>query len=295
MRTKAAKMKFSYVSNGTALVVLGMHRSGTSALAGVLGLVGADLPQDLMPPNPANPRGYFESMKAYRLNDALLASAGSAWDDWRAVNPDWYRSPRFDEYRARATEMLAQEFGSSRFFLLKDPRICRLLPFWKTALRDSGIRPLFICTHRPAQEVAASLSVREGWTYSHGLLLWLRHALDAEAYSRGEARVFVSYDMLLHDWRATLDRIAGALDLNWPVAPEAVAPSITAFLSNELRHFWAESAGPSTQLIGWVGEVQAIFDRMTRDDERMADRLRLDAIRAALLEATPMSINLPLA
>lgn len=56
----------------TALVVLGMHRSGTSALIGVLGLLGADLPQDLMPPTTANPRGYFESMKAYRLNDALL-------------------------------------------------------------------------------------------------------------------------------------------------------------------------------------------------------------------------------
>lgn len=59
-----------------ALIVLGMHRSGTSALAGVLAQMGCDLPQDLMPSTAFNPRGHFESLQVYHLNDAILASGG---------------------------------------------------------------------------------------------------------------------------------------------------------------------------------------------------------------------------
>jgi len=131
----------------TALIVLGMHRSGTSALAGVLAKMGADLPQDLMPANEFNPDGYFESLLAYKLNDALLGSAGSSWDDWHAVNADWYGSPRKQEYILRAQEMLAQEFGASSFFVLKDPRICRLVPFWNEVMEEGGITPRLHASH----------------------------------------------------------------------------------------------------------------------------------------------------
>lgn len=274
----------------TALVVLGMHRSGTSALAGVLGHMGADLPQELMPPNESNPHGYFESMKAYWLNDALLTSAGSSWDDWKPINPDWYQSPRRREYHDRATEMLGLEFGRSAFFVLKDPRVCRLLPFWKDVLHDNGIRPLFVCTHRHPQEVVASLARREGWSASQGLLLWLRHVLDAEAGSRGAPRVFVSYDMLLADWRQALARISKGLPLHWPVTPDSMAPMITGFLSDALRHFRASGAEAQQDplLDGWVGEVYAILECWAVSGESKTDHARLDAIRAAMQEAEPM-------
>ena len=83
----------------TAVLVLGMHRSGTSALAGTIGLLGCDLPTDLMPPTDANPKGYFEAYGAYFLNDAILESAGSAWHDWQEFNPRWMSSPKADDYK----------------------------------------------------------------------------------------------------------------------------------------------------------------------------------------------------
>ena len=220
----------------TAVIILGMHRSGTSALAGTLSHLGVDLPQDLMRPNPANPKGYFESQKAAMLNDALLKTAGSAWCDLHEVNPEWYLSPRYGEYMVRAAELLTEEFGTSAFFLLKDPRICRLLPFWRAVLDGQRIVPRFVCIHRHPQEVGASLSRREGWSASRGLLLWLRHVLDAEAGSRGAPRVLLSYDMLLSNWQQTVRQIGEGLNLHWPINPGAVADDVSAFLSESLRH-----------------------------------------------------------
>lgn len=271
-----------------ALVVLGMHRSGTSALAGVLGHMGCDLPQDLMPPTEANPRGHFESLKVYYLNDAILASAGSSWDDWTAFNEDWYLSPRFAEFRARAAEVLAEEFGRSSLIVLKDPRICRLLPFWKQVLADAGIRPLFVCTHRAPSEVAASLGRREGWPEARGHLLWLRHVLEAEAGTRGDERIFVSYDSLLSDWRATVQRIAEGLGLHLPRSLETAAPAIDDFLSAELRHFRPGDDRGAASLPDWIREPYRILDRWSAGGEATGDQAALDAIRAEVERAMPM-------
>lgn len=215
-------MTMTTASNTTlrrAIVVMGMHRSGTSALAGVLAKMGADLPQEIMPANGDNQKEYFESLKIFRLNDAILASAESFWDDWREFSPDWYLSQQKINYAARAAEVLDQEFSSSPFVVLKDPRMCRLLPFWIEVLGNDNVTPLFICTHRHPQEVSASSSLREGWSTSRGLYLWLRRVLDAEAGSRDMARVFVSYDMLLNDQEKLITRITERFKIGWPVNP----------------------------------------------------------------------------
>lgn len=274
----------------TALIVLGMHRSGTSAMAGVLAQMGCDLPRELMPPTDANPKGYFESNKAYHLNDALLASAGSCWDDSTVFNPDWYGSPRFAEYRQRAAKVVEEEFGGSGFFVLKDPRMCRLLPFWQQVLADLDVGPRYVCIHRHPREVAASLTRREGWSETVGFLLWLRHVLEAEAGSRGQPRSFVSYDMLLADWRGTVARIGEGLELNWPRHPDNAAHDIEEFLSGELRHFRAanEQMPQHSLAFGWVARAYEVLERWAVHGEQAADHAEFDALKAAFDEASPL-------
>lgn len=70
-----------------AVVVLGMHRSGTSALARILNLCGAYLPERLLPPRQQdNSKGYWEPMSVVQYNQRMLASLGCDWDrpdfDW---------------------------------------------------------------------------------------------------------------------------------------------------------------------------------------------------------------------
>lgn len=110
------------------LIVLGVHRSGTSAMPGLLGEMGCDLPKDLMPPNDMNEKGFFESNKITDLNEAILASAGMTWFDQNCFPEPWYSSPKFTEFRKLARAALQDEFAESSLFILKDPRICRLVP-----------------------------------------------------------------------------------------------------------------------------------------------------------------------
>jgi hypothetical protein len=138
-----------------------MHRSGTSALARLLGLFGADLPNRLMEPNFANTKGYWESPDIVGIHDDMLATLGSSWDDTSEFPLDWLRSAAAESFKLRLRHAFEEAFGNSRLPLLKDPRICRFVPLWVSILDDMGIQPLFVLPVRSPLEVATSLRVRE--------------------------------------------------------------------------------------------------------------------------------------
>jgi hypothetical protein len=273
-----------------ALVVLGMHRSGTSALAGVLAQLGCDLPNHLIPANEFNEKGYFESLRIYNLNDAILASGGSSWDDWQTFNPDWIDSPRADEFLERGTQVLADEFGASRLFVLKDPRICRLMPFWHQLFESNDIHPFFLHCHRNPIEVANSLEHRENWPFTYGLLLWLRHVLEAEYHSRGRDRHFTSYDRVLQSWAAVMARLQSKAGIKFPRFSDSVGEEVDAFLSPNLRHNVEakENISANPLLSKWISRTFEILERWSDTGEQPDDFPELDTIRTEFNAAAPM-------
>jgi hypothetical protein len=272
-----------------AIVVLGMHRSGTSALTRVLNLLGCDLPKTLMGPSKANEAGHWESQAIWQLNDKLLRSAGSFWHDWQAFNPGWLKSPRAAEFHDEALTTLSNEFGTSRLFALKDPRICRLSDFWLPILEEFDAKPFVILPLRNPLEVAASIAKRDGFDPSIGHLLWLRHVLDAERATRGRPRVFVSYDGLMNGWRVTIERVQATLGFMLPKLPEASAGEIETFLSEALHHERATPAGVTDNpgLSNWLRESFTVLDNWARQGEKAADFAVLDRIGAAFDAAVP--------
>ena len=273
-----------------AILVAGMHRSGTSALARVLTLAGCALPRTLVQPKPDNVTGFWESQAVVDLNEEILAAVDSSWDDWRPFPRDWHASPAAGAFRERARELLRQEFGDSRLFVLKDPRICRLLAFWIEAVRACEAKPLVAVTVRSPLGVAASLEARNGIDPFVGYLSWLRHVLDAEAGSRGLPRVFVRYESLLSEPHAALDRIRRTLGIEWPNRSSPTARTdIDAFLSPELRHHRSgdDEVASNPHISGWIRATFAIVERWTRDDSREEDEHELDRTGAAFEDATP--------
>jgi hypothetical protein len=95
---------------GKAILVLGMHRSGTSVVSGAMVRLGAAAPRTLMPATHDNMRGYWESTRIVYFNEELLASAGSTWDDWRAIDARWYLSSVAGDFRARAIQTSSGEY-----------------------------------------------------------------------------------------------------------------------------------------------------------------------------------------
>ena len=226
-----------FPSRKSALIVLGMHRSGTSPMTRVLNLLGGDLPSNLMPPAPGdNELGFWEPDDIVRIHDELLSSAGSSWDDVSPFPESWYGSNVVDGFRERILHILERDFSRSAIFVLKDPRICRLLPFWLTLLEQFGADPRFIIVIRNPLEVAASLKARNHFLPSKSILLWLWHLLEAERETRGRKRSFTFYEDLLEDWSDVAARVSKELDIPWPRLSHETSVRIEEFLSSSHRH-----------------------------------------------------------
>ena len=265
-----------------------MHRSGTSACTRTISLLGADLPTNLMPPQPGNNEaGFWESLDIYQLNDEILASGGSRWDDWLSFNPDWFLGGGGKHFKKSALAILEHDFGNSSLFVLKDPRVCRLLPFWLEVLRSVNAIPKCLIPIRNPLDVAASLRSRDGFSPVKSHALWLRHMLDAEYYSRSLQRTFLRYDDLLADWRLAVARFTDKLDLRWPRRSATAEVEIDQFLNWKFRHhsLGDDAVKSHPELAGWVKDAfQAFLDLDAGINPEEAEQ-RLDKIRSEFDQA----------
>lgn len=220
----------------TAIIVAGMHRSGTSLTTRIVNLLGAELARELIPAAVGNERGHWESRAVQELHNQLLAQLGS--DLYSPLNlPDeWFGSAAALPWIARIRDLVEREYSAAPLFVLKDPRIALFLPLWIEALRQCGIVPRFVLPFRHAAAVAQSLEQRERRLASgnalppaQGIAVWLRYVLAAEKFTRGQLRSFVAFDAVLADWRAEFARLGRQLGLEWPHWQHADA-EIDAFL-----------------------------------------------------------------
>lgn len=265
----------------TALLVLGMHRSGTSSLAGTLIRLGAKAPKSLLPATTGNERGYFESVPVMRLNNEILRSAGSAWDDWSAFNAGWLTSPAASEFAEKASMAIDDEFGSTHLFVLKDPRICRMAPFWLRVLEQTGYDVRVAMPVRSPIEVAQSLRRRNGFPISKGLLLWLRHVLDAEVESRERPRAVLMWSDFLADWSLAMSRAGEQMGLSWPRLSRQSSAEIDNYLSSSLRHHIAapEEMNSHPDVNDWVRETFAAMAALATDPASKSALETLDGVR----------------
>lgn len=269
-----------------AILVLGMHRSGTSALAWLLGRLGAALPGDGIGPHGDNRHGYFESAALVKADDQLLRVCRSSWFDPRPLGWRRLETTALASRRDRIGEAIDAGWGTAPLIAVKDPRQCRFVPVVVEALAARAIEPRAVLASRAPAEIAGSLGARDGTSPAYAHLLWLRHMIDAERDTRGMARAIVSYDGLLGDWRDAVDRLAPLAGREgWqPEGEEAAA--IDAFLDPALRRH-REAGRPSTleePLAGLVaGAAAALAALMVTDDavgRAAMDRAgeRLDAL-----------------
>src|SRR5882762_2529500 len=193
-----------------AYLVLGMHRSGTSAVTQVLALAGAALPENVMGGDEHNAKGYFEPWKIAMFNDRRLRAAGAAWDDVFAFPFKPLARDVESVWLDGAKALFVEEFGAAPYPLLKDPRVTVLMPFWRKVLAQLEIGARCVIPVRHPLAVAGSLAQRNGFAAEKSVLLWCAYMLAAEASSRDLPRAFVSYDGLLSDWRSEVARIESA-------------------------------------------------------------------------------------
>jgi hypothetical protein len=281
--------------NRILVVVLGMHRSGTSSAAGTLVRLGAAAPQHLIAPNADNERGYWESRVIVDLNDAILAAGDSDWKDWRKFDLNKIDALEADALRARAKAALAEEFGDVGFAVVKDPRMCRLMPFWGPVFEEAKWSVRALLPIRPPLEVSQSLHCRDGIGSAYACMLWLRHVLDAEAETRDIPRAFLDWPQFLEDGRNTLAQASEHLGVIWPYWCESALADIDQFVSADLRRQRTSEADMQTHpaVNDLVRRTHAAMIDLVRDSRDAGVLRKLDDLRAGFETASAL-FDLPM-
>ncbi len=241
-----------------AILVAGSHRSGTSAL------VARTEPPWLRPTQARHPAASMEQRSwllgaggGGHAHDVFLGSIGSSWDDVAVLPDGAFVSAAARDLRQQLALLLHEEYGASSLFVVKDPRISRLLPLWFAVLTELQIAPAIAVTVRNPLEMAASLKARDGFTTTKSLLVWLRYTVEAEQHSRGRPRSIVLYDELLRNWQGVLARVGEDLAVTWPRWSHRATVEIEHFLSEQQRHHvfdWRDVEGRA-DVVSWVKEA----------------------------------------
>ncbi|RDS83407.1 glycoside hydrolase family 99-like domain-containing protein [Dyella psychrodurans] len=218
------------------LLVLGMHRSGTSAVTRVVNLLGAELGRNLVEAGSDNPEGFWEHAEAVSINEDLLHGLGRTWYDMREMPRGWEQHDAAKLALERIKALIGHDFEGKSFVAMKDPRMSLTAPLWIEAFQSFGFEVVCLFVVRNPKEVVRSLQARNKWAREPLFLMWVQYIMEAAAATRHLPRTLVTYDQLLSDWKETTRRIGSDLQLEWPNDPRGAAAQIDAFLDKGQRH-----------------------------------------------------------
>lgn len=232
---KDTEMRIMKIKNNRLIVVLGMHRSGTSVITRSLQIMGVGLGDRLMPPVEGNnAKGFWEDVDLNALNIEMLNTVDSDWFYVQAIKSIDIEILHKQGYFLRAVELLREKVSSSAIFAFKDPRVAKLLPFWKDAFTHCNLDVDYVLAVRNPLSVVKSLMKRDALDAEQSYLLWLSYVITSLTYSAGKKRVFVDYDRLIKSPDNELNRVVKYLDLE--INPTELQKFKTEFLDKDLRH-----------------------------------------------------------
>jgi hypothetical protein len=216
---------------GRNVVVIGMHRSGTSAMTNAIRLLGCSIGDtgDFSSPKRWNPEGNWEHQRLIGCNERILNLRGGTWFAPPRLPSGWMQ-------RRKTHTMLSclrSEFAAiypEEGWVWKDPRACLTLPAWLQAWESA---PVAVMAFRHPLAVARSLTARNSFSLRHGLALWEIYNAQALWNLREVPTVVHSYDDALEDpprfAGALSEALAGhgvELDGSTSAAAEALKPSL---------------------------------------------------------------------
>ncbi|WP_200882927.1 glycosyltransferase [Cellvibrio mixtus] len=221
-------------SNKKLIVVLGMHRSGTSTVMSALACMGVNLGDDLLPPGKDNPKGFFEDKAINDLNIEMLDVIGQDWFSLSLVTAAQVEQLVASGYLEKATELLRQKMADNQYFGFKDPRVSKLLKFWKKVFAQIDCDVSYVLCLRHPLSVANSVLKRNKTPIHKGYLLWLSYNFSIVSEAQDIQLIALDYDQLMESPLAKLEFLAQQLELT--VHQGLANQFANEFLDSNLRH-----------------------------------------------------------
>ena len=221
-----------------AVFIIGMHRSGTSAVTRSINLLGVYLGEDtaFVTQHSDNPLGYWERSDIVNFNGRLLDQMKKDWNTVAPLPEEWHKSDEIKPFRDELVEFIKNNFSDHQLWAWKDPRISLLLPIWKDALDELGIRSSIVFVIRNPLDVAKSLNKRDGFSYDKSFGIWFNYTTTAFQNLSNLTYTFIHYDRLIHDWESELRRCSSVLDIPWPNDDSQLRKNMNEFIRPDLRH-----------------------------------------------------------
>ena len=217
------------------VVVLGMHRSGTSAVTRALKVLGVSLGDSLMPPAEGNnSKGFWEDTKLNQFNISLLLELGLHWDSVCPVtqaDADYLCNKGF---LSDAAFLLRERMDKEPVFGFKDPRVAKLMPFWERVFESIDCEVCYVLAVRNPVSVIKSLENRDGFCGQKSYLLWLDYVTSSIAYCADKKVFVIDFDRLIQNPVDHLHDLAAHFDL--VIDEQQLSEYETDFLDSELRH-----------------------------------------------------------
>lgn len=267
------------------VVVLGMHRSGTSAVARALRVLGVDLGAHLLPPAPDNRKGFFEDAGLVALNMRLMDACGSNWFSMDPLSLDGLSGKALADFREQATQLLQNRFSKADIFGIKDPRICLLLPFWQSVFAQLNIKVKYVLACRSPMSVADSLSQRNAFGREVSYLLWARHVFEAIVHTQANIHAVLEYDHLMDAPRAEVLRLARQLGLESELNQDSLDEYQSQFLDDDMRHtrYGVSDVSADPGLPAFVARLYGVLHQAASDKLSHPSEALLKAAEAASL------------
>ncbi len=272
-----------------------MHRSGTSLVTSLLRAFGFDFGGPRLDPQPDNPRGFWEHKAIVRIHDDFLQCLGRTWSDPRPFRSGEFEGRTADRARAQLHEVLVKDFLSQPLWVLKDPRICRLGPLWDPLFANENVAPRYLTVVRSPIAVARSLAQREGFSTHKSLLLWLRHYLEAETWTRGQRRSWALLDSVRQDPRGAIEHGLRLLKVDHRLLADPENGAINDIYDPELIHHDTEAdredeSGTATPWVDSMWEALRVLAGDMNDGEALR---MIDAIRTSIGVADDLMMSDP--
>src|SRR5262245_39427703 len=239
-KMSGAAESIGHATKNRAVVVLGVGRSGTSALTRGLVALAVELETQLRRPTLLkNPTGFFEDTDLLRINKRLKRILGVTGESVRLLEPGWWQRPDVAALHDDAVATINRRFGSYPLWGFKYARTLRFMPFWVQVFADAGTEPRYLMPIRNPLSVARSrarLDPARG-SQAQSDLEWLVNVVPYFRMVRERPLVVVDFDLFMTDPASQLTRVAERLDLPADERRQnAIDTYVEQFLNPNLRH-----------------------------------------------------------
>lgn len=250
------------------IVVLGMHRSGTSLLTSMVEHCGVSAGDNLQPAGPDNPNGYWEDLFVLTTNNRLLALLGLQWCSLAWLTEEKITNmPEYDEMYQAAVSYLTDKLSQFPELVIKDPRMAMTLPFWNRVFAALNVEIKYIIAKRTTSSIIRSLVKRDGFDQEYATqLTYLHFASVCENMDRQAPSLVVEYEQTYQSEAKVKAKIAEFAHPN-QTHPMSHLDNTTLFdeqLNHDVQPLQALDSG-----FVWQQEVLANFPHAQVDVKRI--------------------------